>query len=401
MKMKNFGISLLLGLGLAGEALAVESPTLDTGRIAIGGYGDVGYTDSDVTTGAFKARFIPILLFQLNEKIHIETELEFSVGESGETETELEYADLHYFVTDRATVTAGKFLLPFGQFGPNLHPSWINRLPSAPGTYGGHGGNGLMSGVLPILTDHGVAFQYNIPRPGSSSKLFFDLYAVNGVGQEEEEHSEDEGETAEELAEPDDHGSAFPEIEFESTSGDNNKNKAIGGRIAFAYLPQLEVGLSTYRSKYDKDDKLDFNASALDLNWIGQFWSLRGEYVRSDADAYVEEEEADHDEEEVVEAAPEDDHDEDEILLSRNFNRSGWYLQTAWQLRQLGIPALNSVELVLRHSRTVKVDEGKRWTFGVNYWLTPSAAVKVAYEDTQMDDGRDDTRVFAQLSFGF
>ena len=36
-------------------------------------------------------------------------------------------SDIHYFVNNNTTITAGKFLLPFGQFSANWHPSWINR----------------------------------------------------------------------------------------------------------------------------------------------------------------------------------------------------------------------------------------------------------------------------------
>jgi hypothetical protein len=295
---------------------------------------------------------------------------------------------MHYFLTDRVTLTGGKFLLPFGQFGPNLHPSWINRLPTAPGLYGGHGGNGIMSGVLPILNDYGAAMQYSYDF-GGSARLFLDVYTVNGVSIEADDHSEEEEE------EVDDHSALlFPEIEFESSTSDNNDNKAVGGRVALAFLPQFELGASLYRSKYDDNGDLEFTARALDFNWIGQYWSVRGEYIKTDSDALIELEEEGDDE--LTEEA-----DHNEIFIKRNFDRNGWYAQLAWQVRQLNIDALNPVEFVVRHSRTREVDDGERWTYGVNYWMTPSTALKLAFEDTEMDDGREDERVFLQLSFGF
>ena len=113
-----------LQLGVAVPALAAEdAPDLETGRFVIVGYGDFSFTDPENENSYFGGKFAPILLFQLSDKINVETELEFSIGEGGTTETELEYADVHYFATDSSTITAGKFLLPFGQFGPNLHPS--------------------------------------------------------------------------------------------------------------------------------------------------------------------------------------------------------------------------------------------------------------------------------------
>ncbi len=395
--MKRF-ILIALCSALAGNLTAAPlDEYLRHGRSVISGYGDVGYQKSDFEKDTFSGRFVPIFLYQLNDKIHVEAELEFSVGPDGETETELEYADLHYFLADRITLTAGKFLLPFAQFGPNFHPSWVNRLPTAPGLYGGHGGNGLMSGLMPVLSDYGLAGQFSHDF-GGNSRLFLDLYVVNGISAEADDHSEE--------AVADEHEAIlFPELEFESSSADNNDNKAVGGRLAFAFLPQWEAGASFYQSKYDDTDDLDFQANAFDINWIGQYWSVRGEYIRTEADALIElEVEDDHGDEE-----PEaDEHDEEpaddgheEVFVQKNFDRNGWYVQAAWQARQLNMDMLNPVEFIVRHSRTREVDEGERWTFGINYWMTPSAALKLAWEDTEMDDGRDDTRVFLQLSFGF
>ena len=120
MRVIKFIFALSVFSFASGSLYAEELPTLDHGRFALGGYGDVGYKDSDFNNSAFAGRFVPIFLFQLNDKIHVESEIEFSIGEDGETETELEYADIHYFLTDRTTITAGTFLLPFGQFGPKI-----------------------------------------------------------------------------------------------------------------------------------------------------------------------------------------------------------------------------------------------------------------------------------------
>ena len=70
---------------------AEENSSLDIGRLAIAGYGDVTYINqpnmkdeegNDIQNNVV-ARFVPIFLFQLSEKIHIEAELEFSTNEEG------------------------------------------------------------------------------------------------------------------------------------------------------------------------------------------------------------------------------------------------------------------------------------------------------------------------------
>lgn len=377
--MKLGRLTLFFGAGLTILSANAQTNDDEDGRFAFGGYGETTYTRTEDVVDSFKTKFVPIFLVKVSDKLHVEAELEFSIGEDGETETELEYGDIHYFINDQWTFTAGKFLLPFGQFGANLHPSWINKLPSVPGTYGGHGGNGLMSGVIPVLSDTGVAIQFTQPI-GKHSKWFFDLYLVNGAREEVEEHSEEA-----EVGEIDGHGeNLFPEIEFEGGSSDNNDNKALGGRVGLAFLPEWEVGYSFYRSKYDASGDLSYNASAFDINWISDYVSVRGEYIRSEADALVEEL---HEGEYV-----------DELY---RIDRSGWYIQGTYSLRQLNIESLNTVEAVVRHSRLKGIDEGERWTYGVNYWLSPSTALKFAFEDTKMFNGDKDTRVFAQFAYGF
>lgn len=361
-------VASALLISLPSPVLSEEANTLDIGRFAIAGYGDVSYIDQDELNSNATSRFVPIFLFQLSEKIHIEAELEFSIDENGETEVEMEYADLHYFLNDNTTITAGKFLLPFGQFGPNLHPSWINKLPSGPALYG-HGGNGLMTPLMPVLSDSGINVRnsFNV----GSGKLFTDFYYVSGPREEEEEH----GEEAEEIEE-DGHG-AIPEVELEFASGDNNSDKAFGGRVAYAFLPSLEVGYSFYNGAYDHDSTLDFNATAIDFNWIGTYTTIRGEMINTSIDEL---------------------HEDGDIEA---FDRNGWYLQGSWQMRQLGQQALNPVELVARYSEITKAAEGERWTIGVNYWLESSAVLKIAYEDTELEDGDNDNRLFIQLAFGF
>ena len=363
----------LLAITCSVMAQSSGSDQLDIGRFTLAGYGDVSYFQtSDLApegvNSNVQARFVPIFLFQLSEKIHIEAELEFSLDETGATEVEMEYADLHYFLNNNTTITAGKFLLPFGQFGPNLHPSWINKLATPPGIYG-HGGNGALVPLIPVLSDTGIDVR-NVFILGSS-RLFTDFYVVSGPREESAtaEHSE---------IKAGGHDEAFPAIELESALGDNNGSMAVGGRVALAFLPRWEVGFSFYRGAYDDAGQLDYRATALDVNWIGSYAGVRGEWIKTRTD-FLDTEDG------FVDV----------------FDRDGWYLQGNWQLRQLGKNWLNPVELVLRRSAINGASGGKRWTYGMDYWLEASAALKVAYETTRLDDGDEDSRLLLQLAFGF
>ncbi len=381
---KRFGVlhlAVLLWLSVPVLGWAQQGgQSLDVGRFVIAGYGDVSYFErSDLapegTYSNVQARFVPIFLFQLSEKIHIEAEVEFALDETGATEAVLEYADMHYFLNDNTTITAGKFLVPFGQFGPNLHPSWINRLASPPAIYG-HGGNGAMTPLMPVLSDTGVNVR-NVFRIGGA-RLFTDFYVVSGPREEGAADADGESGGHSFLKDPGSGDGFFPAVELESAAGDNNGKMALGGRMALAFLPQWEVGLSFYQGAYDHEGRLDYRAQALDVNWIGTYATVRGEWIKTRTDFI--------------------DEGDGQIDV---FARDGWYVQGAWQLRQLGKSWLNPVELVLRRSAINGMLGGQRWTFGVNYWLESSAALKLAYEDTSLDDGDTDTRLLAQLAFGF
>jgi len=373
---------------------AQENSTLDIGRFAIAGYGDVTYINQsnmkDATVNDIQnnvvARFVPIFLFQLSEKIHIEAELEFSTNAEGETETELEYANMHYFFNDNTIITAGKFLLPFGQFGVNLHPSWINKAASNPGLYGGHGGNGSLGGITSILGDTGINIA-NTWNLGDAGRIFTDFYTVSGPRQE-----------------AGDHGGG---VEMSAKNGDNNNTMAFGGRFAYAFLPEWEVGVSYYSGKYSNDGDLNYDAYNIDFNWVGSYASVRGEIFGSSAETEGEDE--------PIEV---DEHGEEWV---KDFDKSGWYIQGTWQARELGNTWLNPVEFVVRYSdiksdfdgsigHDFEEDAGKmgsRIYYGVNYWLEPSAVLKLGAESTSIDNegaghgGIVDDRVFLQLAFGF
>ena len=377
-------VTAALSMSMMTTVNAQEGSALDIGRLAVSGYGDVTYIDQSNMKDAdgndiqnnVQARFIPIFLFQMSEKIHVESELEISTTAEGETEVTLEYLNMHYFLNDNTVITAGKFLLPFGQFGANIHPSWINKGASNPGIYGGHGGNGSLGGVTGIMNDTGVNIA-NTWSLGDAGRIFTDFYVVGGPRQEEG------------------HGGG---VDMDVKKGDNNDSFAYGGRVAYAFLPEWEIGVSYYSGDYSNDGDLGYDAYNIDFNWIGSYASVRGEIVGSTAATEYEAE---------INGVEED--------FVKDMDKNGWYIQGTWQARQLGKAWLNPVEFVVRYSDIESdfdgsvLEEfeedfgrmGSRMYYGVNYWLEPSAVLKFGAESTSLDDGDSDDRIFLQLAFGF
>jgi len=81
---------------------------------------------SDTFTGG---SFMPIFLVRYKDLLELEAHMEVA-NNGSETKTSLEYAQLDLFATDWATIVAGKFLSPLGQFQQAIHPPWINKLPT-------------------------------------------------------------------------------------------------------------------------------------------------------------------------------------------------------------------------------------------------------------------------------
>ena len=167
-------------LVMASAVAAQDGTPLTRANIVFTGYGSATYEAAMNTAfeNNFTASISPIFLYNMGGDVLFETELEF--GLSGEaTTTTLEYAQIDYLGFDKVIITAGKFLVPFGIFGERLHPTWINKLPTAPLLFG-HAHGGVAEGsLLPVLSDAGLMVRVAQPL-GSSWNLNLSMYVTQG-----------------------------------------------------------------------------------------------------------------------------------------------------------------------------------------------------------------------------
>ncbi len=367
--------------------------THPTSQLFISGYGAGSYVDTEVADGSFGMLLVPILHYKLGDRLHLVGELELDLR-GDETEVEVEYAQIDFILNDYLTLTAGKFLLPFNTFSERTHPSWINKLPSMPPIYGGHGTGG---GIVPVLSDTGVQLRGGLRLPWSiderGSRINYQIYLANGPRIEPEaeadhrfeelgEFLESEGSIAaaddllDALGIEEHHGT---ELEFGETISDNNHNKAIGARFGFLPVPSLELGGSWMSGKFDDVEDLRFRMHGMDFLYQRGPWDFRGEFLNLSFD-------------------------NDDGGTERTH---GFYLQAAVSLRDFAMRLdrnglLAQTELVLRYGEVDSATKLRETTFGVNYWITPSVPLKLAY--TRKDEDRnevDNDRFEVQLAFGF
>jgi hypothetical protein len=339
---------------------ATQSATTFTDATSVthlSGYASADYVSVENGPSAFVANFNPMFHFLYENKILWEAELEVVVEENGETEIGLEYTTVDWFLNDNLTLIAGKFLSPIGNFRQNLHPSWINKLPSAPPGFG-------HDGAAPISE---VGVQLRGVAPMGDSRLNYAFFLGNGPkieGEDGEIHA----------------------IEAEGFGSDPDDEKVFGGRVAFLPIPSLELAVSgaTGDAAVVEDDGIDvegdpkrgYQVLGFDASYQWNNLDLRGEYVKQEVDPNP------------LSIAPEGGVWET------------WYAQAAYKF------ADGKWEGVARYTDFQSPhadDTQEQLALGINYLITPSAFLKFGYESNKGEPGEitDADRWILQIAYGY
>ncbi|MCG6871429.1 MAG: hypothetical protein LJE84_03985 [Gammaproteobacteria bacterium] len=322
--------------------------------VHLAGYGDATFVAPKGEDSHFEATFNPIFHFQFGDKLMMESEIEMELNEDGDADVVLEYAALDYFLNDNATIVAGRFLSPIGQFRQNGHPTWINKLPAHPIGFG--------DGGAALLNDIGVEVRGGFST-GDSSSMNYAAFLANGPELRFEEG--DDG--------------LEPEMASEGYPQDPGNNKIVGGRIGVRPVPHFEVGVSGGVGQVpvseggelvEGEPQRDWHVVGADASYqSGQNIDLRTEWIRQEVDA-----------------------DASSAMFPDKLTWEAWYAQAAYK----ALPS--NFEGVVRYGRldTPSFSE-KQWTFGINYLFASNIISKFAYE---MNDESPD-RWLAQLSYGY
>ena len=286
----GFAASELEQLKLDVEKLKTEVAAASEWRsqnslMHMAGYADVGYISNDnpaVEDSYTVGTFAPIFHYQFRDQVMLEAELEFSTAEDGSTETALEYLTIDWILNDNMILVAGKFLSPVGTFRQNLHPSWINKLPSAPPGFG-------HDGAAPV-SDMGVQLRGGFHIGGM--KANYAVYTSNGP-EVKAEIAPDAGDSTviDEIE--------YDGVEAEAFGADGDGEKVFGGRFGILPVPSLEIAVSFVSGKatvtsYEGDEftgtnpgldgiaASNYDVTGMDVSWGNKSFDVRYEYVRSE-----------------------------------------------------------------------------------------------------------------------
>lgn len=321
LKLATVGVVVLLcgfSTGSAGQ-----------GKFVLGGYLDANfiyYQQTDKPSSFDMYHFNPIFLYQIESNLLASAELEF---EHGGDEIAVEYAQIDFLWNDYVTITAGKFLIPFGAFNRRLHPGWISKVPGRPYSN---------SQVVPTgWSEAGVMFSGAAGIGENGGRVNYAAYITNGL----------EG----------DAGAKIRDLRKADDRDKKNRNKAIGGRLGLVPAAGIEFGVSGYTCKYDA-----MITPVLDLTLIGfdaefhheDYFELRGEYNQAKQDTSA----------------------------NLSVTKKGYYVQAALKLSVMDNDLLMPVELAVRYS--VQDFEGAsndrtEITPTLNYYLSSSTVFRIAY----------------------
>ena len=337
------------------------------------GYGSAGFISQDHGGDRkFSATFNPIFLWKLNDRLLFEGELEAEL-EGSDTSLALEMAQISYIVNDYVTFGAGKFLNPMDYFVERQHMAWVNKFPDKP--------LAVYDGLLPE-TEVGAQIRGGVPV--GPTKLGYAFYVANANALNADTNS-------------------FAANDLGTLTFDNfdnvGKNLAVGGRIGFFPIPELEVG---YGFQYadvapPHSGSVDSLLQSVDLSYVRESERLKGivnlkvQWVWSHIDRFT--------------------YDPGGTLggpFRFNNNRDGGYVQLAYRPSRIGNSFVKNLEPVFRYdmlsqARTPTGTDESRYSFGLNYWLGPSSVFKVAYEiDEQSGPNADrHNATLVQFATGF
>lgn len=345
---------------LAGIVLLCATSTGFAGdsKFMFGGYFDANYIyyQQSGKPGTFDMyHFNPIFLYQIEDNILFSAELEF---EHGGDEIAVEYAQLDYLWNDYVTVTAGKFLVPFGAFNRRLHPGWISKVPGKPLSN---------DKVVPTgWSEAGVMFSGAVGFGENGGRVNYAAYLTTGL----------EGED----------GAGTRDLRKGDPRDKNNTNSAVGGRLGIVPVPGVEFGVSGYTADYSTDPMVP-----LDITFIGfdgeyhyeDWFELRGEFNQAKQD-YT-----------------------DTLGTVVDMTKKGFYVQASVMLSILDQDILMPVELAVRYSTqdfgtdATKISE---LSPTLNYYLSSTTIFRLSYSimgETGADNKVDNNRISLVIAKGF
>ena len=321
-----------------------------TEKFNISGFVFAGFTQPRHGISSFDSAFKPVFTYKLSDDLLVAASAEFEIDAANNTtEVNIEYCNINWMANDWLMLRGGVMLSPISTFQQNLHPQWINKMPDNP-LFAADGG---------LAPEKALGFEARGGVRSGDSRFTYSAFVTNGPSMVTDQAAPDYGQLVlDEFA-------------------DANNNKAVGGRIGYQPVSELELA---YAAEYGDVQPPGSTPEHLDL-WLHDFsvsYVAEPEALSGRIDARVEFMLADFNKDIPLGAA------------SFSNDRSGGYAQLAY--RPTKVESIKNFEGVIRYDRLdqpsgapLPADE-YRWTLGLNYWPMPRMVLKVAYAFDSVSD---------------
>jgi len=343
---------------------------LGTTKFLLAGWAEGMFEARNGQVSTFSASFNPIFLWELTPKLLFDGRLEIEPSGGG-TNVNLVNAQISYLLNDYIALGAGEFFSPSNVFVERFEPQWINKLPDRP--------LAVYHGLLPNIS---VGAQVRGGFPIGPTRANYAFYVSNGPVL-----NTFDARTA-------------GTLDFNSYT-DNNDNKAVGGRVGFLPIPGVEVGYGFETSKpgFQGTTFHDVQAfvQSVDLEVTRDSDLLKGRINLFAQYAWSHVDHAVYDPDGSLGFGP----------LAFTSKQDGGYAELAYRPTKVDIDFVRNLELIFRWDHLSRDPSGlgdpweTRWTFGLNYWLSPSTVLKAAYEWDQPSGEPNRNALFIQTAMGF
>ena len=351
---------------------------LEPGNIQVLIAGDVNFQfqHQQGHASTFYADASPLIQVRVDKNIFINTGFDFYTqsGGAGGSAADMGAANINYELSNNLTLGGGLISSPIGGIVGIFNPAPWNRWMV----------DGSLEDNLLPPSELGVWARGGVPAPNSLGYLTYFLFASNGP----------------QLASTATAGS-YNSLNYGNWDPAAQNGKALGGRISYLPIPNIEVGYSFEYSRPSADGSpqtvtalvqaVDFNAYYVNKKIDGLFrvrggwtWDQVGQGLVTETGTGLP-------------------------GLNLGGNSNGGQIEFAYQPSMCGIKYLDKIMAAIRYDRIDGPVSGalsgsgheQRISAGLDYWLHSNAVLKFEYEFDNLSGGQHGAdAVFMQFAVG-
>jgi hypothetical protein len=321
---------------------------LSTGlaQIQIAGYLSLEYIkgqeQSDAYLGSFKNSQLG-LLFSGDVAPQFDYAAELR---SEETQIKIEQAWIRYKPSESFMLSVGIFLVPFGKYNQMNRPHQTI----------------LINPPLHVEEMYPSRWRdLGMMVEGQISSFFYSAFIGNGLGENEDLRG----------------GQQFE---------DNNKDKAMGARAGVFLSQNLAVAFSYYREKYDEDNIRYLTFQGADLVWRAEDFQILAEYSKA----------------KLENPEPYSSGEVKGYFVQVSFDIDSFRPVLSYQYLEYNDPFHGPGFVLPSYPGGGILEEKRRWSFGLVYFLAPTLLFKLEYDSNlEKDLELKNNTISAQVALGF